>query len=265
MSNFYSEAQLRRFQTALYLVPYDQRQALQWLYGRSLSRGEFVQHLDAPPSNISPSQQAALLKLRGALCELEHLEAERAERLRRSEQQVLGAPMFENVFLDVEDALLKMDPSEWRATFRDNWSDNRWLNTPGTIYCGQTDNCGTGHPEASYNICEDAHGYEIIFRQPVNQHELLEVIQAAACDPFGGYGCDGNRHWNREALREWWARHDELKQEIKRMKASRGWIPEAYDAWLSYIDGDALLYLRVYACFLEMGRVPRQGEALPEL
>jgi len=56
--------------------------------------------------------------------------------------------------------------------FTGEWSDNKWLNTPGPIYCGMTDNCGTGPAEAPNNIGHDADGYEVVFRQPVNLYEL---------------------------------------------------------------------------------------------
>jgi hypothetical protein len=79
-----------------------------------------------------------------------------------------------------------------------------WLNTPGPIYTTQTDNCGTGQPEAPNNVGGDENYYEFIFKQPFNEKELLEVKSSAEVDPLSGYYIDGNKYWTKEKIIEWW-------------------------------------------------------------
>lgn len=83
-----------------------------------------------------------------------------------------------------------------------------WLNTPGPIYTTQTDNCGTGQPEAPNNVGGDENYYEFIFKQPINRVELNEIKNAADVDPFGGYYFDGNDYWTNERIITWWSRID---------------------------------------------------------
>jgi hypothetical protein len=83
-----------------------------------------------------------------------------------------------------------------------------WLNTPGPVYTTQTDNCGTGQPEAPNNVGGDEDYYEFMFKQPHNQIELSEVRTAAAVDPYGGYYFDGNIFWTNERIVEWWNKVD---------------------------------------------------------
>ena len=107
----------------------------------------------------------------------------------------------------------------------------------------------------------------MIYRQPLDRSELIQVISAAQCDPFGGYGADGDlnigtvnfcANGGRIASR--------LKAEIALLKETDGSMEaHQYDEWLLYLDGDALLYLRVYAFFLDNQRAPRENETLPEL
>jgi len=79
-----------------------------------------------------------------------------------------------------------------------------WLNTPGPIYTTQTDNCGTGQPEAMNNVGGDENYYEFIFKQPYNETELLEIKSAAHSEPFGAYYIDGNEYWTNEKIVKWW-------------------------------------------------------------
>ncbi|KXX66739.1 hypothetical protein [Flammeovirga sp. SJP92] len=83
-----------------------------------------------------------------------------------------------------------------------------WLNTPGPIYTTQTDNCGTGQPEAPNNVGGDESYYEFIFKQPLNTIELNEIKNVANVDPFGGYYFDGNDYWTNERIINWWSRID---------------------------------------------------------
>ena len=85
-----------------------------------------------------------------------------------------------------------------------------WLNTPGPIYTTQTDNCGTGQPEAMGNVGGDENYYEFIFKQPYNETELSEIKSAADIDPFGGYYIDGNEYWTNEKIVEWWEKGESI-------------------------------------------------------
>ncbi|MEH0154112.1 hypothetical protein V6R21_08170 [Limibacter armeniacum] len=81
-----------------------------------------------------------------------------------------------------------------------------WLNTPGPIYTTQTDNCGTGQPEAPNNVGGDENYYEFIFKQPLSTIELNQIKNAADIDPFGGYYFDGNNYWTNERIITWWSK-----------------------------------------------------------
>jgi len=83
-----------------------------------------------------------------------------------------------------------------------------WLNTPGPIYTTQTDNCGTGQPEALNNVGGDKDYYEFIFKQPFSEKELLEIKSSAEVDPLGGYYIDGNKYWTNEKIIEWWGKFE---------------------------------------------------------
>src|SRR5215472_17392848 len=99
--------------------------------------------------------------------------------------------MFEEVFIDGaavlaaardQDGILwvpRRDGQSSEVRLLGEWSDNKWLNTPGPIYCGQTDNCGTGPLEAPDNIEVDGESFQILYRQPVNFYELEQVVLAA--------------------------------------------------------------------------------------
>ena len=175
--------------------------------------------------------------------------------------------MYENVWMNVAQELKQLqNESDIYLIFENDWENQHWMNTPGTIYCARTDDGRTGMLEAPHNMryCEASR--EVIYRQPLDYAELTQVINAAAYDGFGGYGADGDEHWNRELLRDWWAQRDRLKAEIALLKETDGSMEaHQYDEWLLYLDGDALLYLRVYAFFLENQRAPHDNETLPEL
>lgn len=80
-----------------------------------------------------------------------------------------------------------------------------WLNTPGPIYTTQSDNCGTGQPEAPNNVGGDEDYYEFIFKQPINKNELTQTLSASFVDPWDGYFLDGNSYWTNEHILNWWA------------------------------------------------------------
>jgi hypothetical protein len=51
---------------------------------------------------------------------------------------------YSGIFMDVTAALTEAGLRHGQEPFTGEWPDNKWLNTPGPIYCGMTDNCYTG-------------------------------------------------------------------------------------------------------------------------
>ena len=149
-----------------------------------------------------------------------------------------------------------------KAAIRDSFSDatgstfnlRYWLSTPGPIYCANTDNCGGGPIVAPNNVALDEGGYEIIFRQPSNDYELRQVIEAAECEPFEGYRFDGNSHWTPKLVDEWSSNRDALvkyvnKQLMATMNRSEHisyYLRASYDRWFEYIRHDLDTYLTEY-------------------
>lgn len=106
------------------------------------------------------------------------------------------------------------DHCDWPGTkvgryFTGKFPERNPLNVPGPFYGAETDTCATGPIEAPKNVLLDAEGMEFVFRQPSTLDELTGVIYAAICDPFAGYGADGNDHWTTSMVREWWNMRDE--------------------------------------------------------
>ncbi len=144
--------------------------------------------------------------------------------------------MHTDVFMDVAAALNTLDiRPHSNEIFSGQWVDKHWMNTPGPIYCGQTDNCGTGPIQAPENVHVDARDYEVIYRQPVNFLELEAVVNAASCDPFGGYGADGDLHWTSEAIRHWWENRENLLGEVTRLHRE---AEQSYTQCLAKVPAD---------------------------
>lgn len=181
--------------------------------------------------------------------------------------------MYEDIFFDVSPILEGEGLRHGYGVFLGEWKDNRWMNTPGLIYCGETDNCGTGPLAAPNNVSVDEEGFEIIYRQPINLQELSQVWDAAWADPWSGYGADGNLHWSYETIKEWWAEpRRQVEQEVRRLyeaELARNNKNSASGSewkwWLGYLKTGMQQYLQVYAFFLDNGRVPTESDRLPEL
>lgn len=152
------------------------------------------------------------------------------------------------------------------------WEDVRWLNTPGPLYCGDRDNCGTGPLNAPNNVFVDADGYEFIFRRPTNLYELHQVLKAAWADPLDGYAADGNAHWTYDTIKAWWQRRSDIEAEISRRIATLinhtflGEYAEraCLERWRDYLREGMREYLRIYAYFLEHSHVPEAVATLPD-
>jgi hypothetical protein len=139
------------------------------------------------------------------------------------------------------------------------------LNIPGPVYTCETDNCGTGQPEAPSNILCDEMGREHVFIQPRTFDELLNIIRAAWIEPFDSYGFDGNQNWTKQLVREWWGNRNDLMEQLRReemdvcnQRQNRNYIV--------YLTSLAKPYLMRYCHFLETGIYPASGESvLPEI
>lgn len=184
--------------------------------------------------------------------------------------------MYEDIFLDVSKALETLDGPHRDKDFwlLGKWEDKHWMNTPGPLYCGDTDNCGTGPGEAPNNVALDDNARQVIYRQPANHDELLQVMQAAAVDPFAGYATDGNLHWTYATVKGWWVEyHREVEQEVRRLINAKlvfgtNDSKEYYRGlrwWLGYLQRGMYQYLQIYAFFLDNGCIPTEGDRLPEL
>lgn len=145
--------------------------------------------------------------------------------------------------------------------------DNRDpLNFPGPFYTTVTDNCGTGQPEAPRNILFDEEGREHIFKQPTSTEEFTQTITAAAIDPFGSYGWDGNNFWTNELVREWWSKKSEI---IERLKTTE--FEETNEGqngeYINYLNSNAELDLQRYLHYLETGKysLDAKPHELPKL
>lgn len=152
-------------------------------------------------------------------------------------------------------------PTKHGAFFLGNFAEKNPFNIPGPFYGAMTDTCGAGPVEAPANVMLDSDGQEFLFRQPSNVEELRQVIGAAICDPFLGYGADGNSNWSLASIREWWKNRYDLVRKAALIHQPK----EQVDRWRSYLEEEAEPYLRAYAFFVEERRLPLADNALPNL
>lgn len=146
--------------------------------------------------------------------------------------------------------------------FPSKFTDKNPLNIPGAIYGAETDTCETGPHEAPNNVLLDRNGQEFVFRQASTAEEFRDLVSAARSECFEGYGSDGDSHWRLSTIREWWqTRDDMLREEIRELACNA----ESVLRWKRALNGEAEGYLRVYAFFVENGRVPDDGDVLPEI
>lgn len=193
------------------------------------------------------------------------------------------------IFMDIEAELKEMGKPHGKHPFAGGFGQGfkacHWMNTPGTIYCGATDNCGTGPDDAPDNVLLDAQSYQVIYKQPSSIYELEMVIDAAEDDPFGGYGADGNLHWNYKNIKEWWNNRGKLIEEVSKLHKIHARGNEShmsvftswqdidasfyessellYWRWLCYIAQGMYEYLQQYAFFLDNGKIASVSDILP--
>jgi len=135
------------------------------------------------------------------------------------------------------------------------------LNIPGPFYGAETDTCETGTMEAPHNVLLDGLGQEFVFMQPRSEDELRDIISAAICECFVGYGADGDDHWTVALIREWWRARFDL---LTRSSQARG-LPDSKRRWERILSGEGEAYLRSYAFFVENRRLPTEADFLPEI
>ena len=83
--------------------------------------------------------------------------------------------------------------------------DCRWpMSPPGLVWSISSDTCGTGPPEAPDNVLFTDLGQEFVFRQPRNERELIEVMNADVNEVFDCYRFDGLDRWSFAAAQTWW-------------------------------------------------------------
>ena len=148
------------------------------------------------------------------------------------------------------------------GTFRSTFHQRNALNIPGPFYGAETDTCETGVMEAPRNVLLDQNGQEFVFEQPSSEEGMRDVLSAALCECFIGYGADGDDHWTLSLIRDWWASRHELLSQEAALKGS----PESILAWRRLLIGEAEPYLRAYAYFVEERRMPPTNpNVLPEV
>jgi hypothetical protein len=145
--------------------------------------------------------------------------------------------------------------------FQPAFGKRKPLNIPGPFYGAETDTCETGTAEAPHNVLLDASGQEFVFTQPRGEDELWDIISAAICECFVGYGLDGDDHWTLALIREWWRSRPDL---LARSSQAKG-LPESKRRWERILSGEGEAYLRSYAFFVEIRRLPAESDALPEI
>lgn len=144
--------------------------------------------------------------------------------------------------------------------FRPDFGHRNPLNIPGPFYGAETDTCQTGVAEAPNNVLLDDRGQEYVFKQPEDAAELRDVLSAALCECFTGYGADGDQNWTLALIREWWTTRFDLLGRV----AAAGNGAEVR-RWRVMLAGGAKEYLRGYAYFVEEGRRPTASDRIPDL
>jgi hypothetical protein len=145
--------------------------------------------------------------------------------------------------------------------FTSNFPERNPLNIPGPFYGADTDTCETGTAEAPHNVLLDRSSQEFVFTQPRCEDELRDIISAADCECFVGYGADGNDHWTLALIREWWQSRAYLLDLSSHVMG----LPESKRRWERILSGEGEAYLRLYAFFIENRRLPSEKDRLPEI
>ncbi|MCX5405054.1 ferredoxin [Streptomyces sp. NBC_00335] len=176
------------------------------------------------------------------------------------------------------------------AMFTGKWEERNWRNVPGPFYAGETDSLAIGRLDAPHHISyDDDHGGgfggEFVFRQPVDEGEVFDMLCGASLELCQGYNWDGDDHWTVEAVRDWWRDRGRVREWAVDIAADWGadthphwgynadprYLGHYHDAaqghrdFAAYIDDGLEAYLRGYLFWLEHRREPKPGQALPDL
>ncbi|MFJ8745823.1 ferredoxin [Embleya sp. NPDC127516] len=139
---------------------------------------------------------------------------------------------------------------------------------------GETDTCWTGRLSAPDHVLHGGEYFtEYLYRQPRSAAETALLVEAAECEVFGAYGCDGDTHWTPAAVRDWWRDRGRITRYLAQEHHDWADDPEAVRQgvragirdFASYIDGELAIDLRVYMYWLEERRSPEPGNRLPDL
>ena len=107
------------------------------------------------------------------------------------------------------------------GNLRGEWIERHPCNIPGPIYVGVDDECGCGPIAAPMNVMMlDQPSGEFVFRQPNSEEELDHVLRAAEMNPLRSYAIDGNSHWTRETVTEWWRRAKAEQRSLRKPRPS---------------------------------------------
>ncbi|MFI5527248.1 ferredoxin [Kitasatospora sp. NPDC051853] len=179
------------------------------------------------------------------------------------------------LYFDAAAVLFEAHPS-----YTGRWEDRLWLNVPGPVYGGETDNCGTGRLHAPRHVLygDDYFG-EYVYRQPRTPGEAADVLVAIEEEPWGGYNCDGDQRWTPDLVREWWRDRGRVLEYLR--DQSREWeridtmdprqhTVEGVRDFAAYItggtdSGSLETDLRTYLYWLEERRSPTPDDLLPDL
>ena len=145
--------------------------------------------------------------------------------------------------------------------FRPAFGKRNPLNIPGPFYGAETDTCGTGTAEAPRNVLLDRSGQEFVFAQPRGEDELRDILSAAICECFVGYGADGDDHWTLALIRGWWR----SRLDLLAVSSHATGLLESKRRWERVLSGEGEAYLRSYAFFVDTRRLPTDTDALPEI
>ncbi|MFZ3497086.1 ferredoxin [Streptomyces sp. 5.8] len=164
---------------------------------------------------------------------------------------------------------------DWSGAAPYGWEKRDWRSVPGPFYASETDTCWMGRGCAPAHVLydDDGYGQEFVYRQPRTPAQARDLVCAAECDPFGGYGGDGDAHWTPDLVRGWWRERGRVREWAVALHRSWSVSDGVYEreaadgarAYVEHIDGDLADYLRGYLFWLAEARPARPGEALPAL
>jgi hypothetical protein len=147
------------------------------------------------------------------------------------------------------------------SIFQSAFDKRHPFNLPGPFYGAETDTCETGPAEAPTNVLMDRKGQEFVCKQPNNEEELRDIISAALCECFSGYGADGDFHWNLRLIRQWWRSRTDLLAQVSYLSGDPGSITN----WRRLLSGEGEQYLRVHTFLVEERRLPAEADPLPSV